>query len=187
MYVNGKCVKVYLLPGRNGRLDKGLGAFLASIGHAPAGRNQDGEFGRLPFQQKINLVSDDLRDGFLEPDARIIGSSLGAYILLHAMLGLPPLAGKVLLLSPIIGSRIGADGISHIPPRSNLLIERSEAGLFPVPSRMEIHVGELDWQSDPVLVKAFAEPSGIPHTIHAGQGHTLDKGIVSGILPAFLR
>jgi|GEM_PF-5282787 len=36
-------------------------------------------------------------------------------------------------------------------------------------------------------VKAFAEPSGIPSIIHAGQGHTLDKAIVSGVLSDFLR
>jgi alpha-beta hydrolase superfamily lysophospholipase len=177
---------LYLLPGRNGRLDKGLGAYLIDIGHQPRGRDQDGDFAALRFRQKIDVVVEDLLNGFLHPEARLIGSSFGAYILLHAMLELPPLPGKVLLLSPIIGSQTGPDGMTFIPPRANVLIEASEDQRLPKPAWMEIHVGELDRQSDPVLVKAFAEPLGIPYHIHPDQGHTLDKQLVAGIIDSFL-
>lgn len=56
---------LYYLPGRNGRLDLGLGAELISRGIDITGREQHGDFARLSFQQKIECIANDLRHLFV--------------------------------------------------------------------------------------------------------------------------
>lgn len=45
--------------------------------------------------------------------------------------------------------------MGFVPPRSDRLMELAERGQFPTPARAQIHVGEEDWQSNPVAVKRF--------------------------------
>jgi len=51
---------IYYLPGAGGELRKGLGEGILSRGFDFMGRETRGEFQRLEFQEKIDLVTQDL-------------------------------------------------------------------------------------------------------------------------------
>jgi alpha-beta hydrolase superfamily lysophospholipase len=73
------------------------------IGAGLAGRAMSGPFERLEFQSQIDLISQDLQDGFWQKDSKLIAVSYGAYLLLHALSDKPPFLGSILLLSPVMG------------------------------------------------------------------------------------
>ena len=50
----------------------------------------------------------------------------------------------------------------------------------------EIHVGELDWQSNPDSVKALAKLTGWEVTVVKGVGHMLPKDYVGAVLEGWL-
>jgi alpha-beta hydrolase superfamily lysophospholipase len=93
----------YYLPGHGGQVSTGLGEGLASRGWAAVGRETLGDFRRLPFEQQVDAVAQDLTDHFWREDAYVVAVSFGAYLFLHAQAQLPPYLGNVLLLSPIVG------------------------------------------------------------------------------------
>ena len=57
---------------------------------------------------------------------------------------------------------------------------------YPIPKRCEIHVGELDWQSDPDNVAALAKLTGWNMTVVRGAGHMLPKDYVGMVLDRWL-
>ena len=178
---------VYYLPGHGGQITTGLGEGLASRGWAAMGRETIGEFRRLPFQEKIDAVAQDLQNLFWRKDAHVVAVSFGAYLFLHAQAQLPPFVGKVLLLSPIVGEfSSDAIGLGFIPPRANRLKELAKTEKYPAPLNCHIHVGSEDWQSNPENVSAFAEILGIPVTVVPGAGHQLGKPYVGALLDQWL-
>lgn len=178
---------IYLLPGLRGHLNKGLGEHLIGRGFNVAGRETVGEFKDLPFQDKIECIANDLKEHFWSSDARVIGSSFGGYLFLHAQTLLQPYIGRVLLLSPIIGDFENQETWTSVrPPRSNVLTTLAQAGQYPSPQHCEIHVGEKDWQSDPKSVSAFGSLTGIPVTVVPGGGHLLDRDYVASVLDRWL-
>ncbi len=177
---------LYYLPGRNGRLDLGLGVELISRGIAFTGREQLGDFARLSFQQKIECVANDLLTDFWDEEARVLAVSFGAYLFLHAQTLIPAYIGNVLLLSPIVaGATDPRSPTSFIPPRADTLLRLAKEGAYPVPRRCEIVVGEHDWQANPAKILEFAAPMGIPVTIIPNAGHVLEKEIVGKALDRF--
>lgn len=181
-------MKIYYLPGRGGRLHTGLGEALASQGLSISGRETVGEFIKLSFQEQIELVAQDLRDHFWSENARVIANSFGAYLFLHAQTLLPPYIGKVLLLSPIVGEFSSADTGTHfIPPRSRQLKKLAQEGRYPVPDHCEIHVGELDWQSEPESVTELGRLLELTVSVVPKAGHMLPKIYVCGVLDTWLK
>jgi pimeloyl-ACP methyl ester carboxylesterase len=177
----------YYLPGHGGQITSGLGEGLAQRGWAAQGRETIGEFRRLPFQEQINAVAQDLQNLFWRKDAHVVAVSFGAYLFLHAQAQLPPFIGKVLLLSPIVGEFFSNEtGLGFIPPRADRLKELAVAGKFPAPINCQIHVGSEDWQSNPEKVSAFAGMLGIPVTVVQGAGHQLGKPYVGALLDQWL-
>ncbi len=151
------------------------------------GRETIGEFRRLPFQEQIDAVAQDLHNLFWREDAHVVAVSFGAYLFLHAQAQLPPFIGKVLLLSPIVGQFSNNEiGLGFIPPRADRLKELAQARLFPAPLHCQIHVGSEDWQSIPSNVSAFAEILGIPVTVVPNAGHQLGKKYVGTLLDQWL-
>jgi hypothetical protein len=75
---------IYYLSGHGGLISKGLGEGLASRGWAVKGRETVGDFRALSFQQKIDLIAQDLENLFWHDNAHVIAVSFGAYIFLHA-------------------------------------------------------------------------------------------------------
>ena len=52
---------IYLLPGKGGRLNKGLGAELLARGFSITGRDLLDEFRSLPFREQVAIVANDLK------------------------------------------------------------------------------------------------------------------------------
>lgn len=179
---------IYYLPGFGGRLETGLGSGLLSRGFSVTGRETSGDFGSLPFEDQAEAIADDLKTHFWRSNAHVVANSFGAYLFLQAQLLLPAFPGRVLLLSPIIGSFGGAArGTRFIPPRLNRLASMVHAGNFPTPVSCEIHVGEDDWQSHPEAVARFGKALSISVTIVQGAGHMLGKDYVGRLLDRWIQ
>lgn len=174
---------IYLLPGRGGRLDKGLGEALTGRGWKVYGRELEGEFQRLRFDHQAETIAGDLRTHFWHENARVVANSFGAYLFLHAQALLPPFPGRVLLLSPIVGEVSQAERMLYfVPPRVGQLQELIGQGAYPTPVRCEIHVGEYDWQSVPANVQEIGRPLGWQVSIVPEAGHQLPKAYVGAVL-----
>ena len=189
---NDNCVAtfmstVYYLSGHGGRLHLGLGEGITTRGHKIEGRELYGEFKSLAFQDQIDLIASDLAASFWTNESHIIANSFGAYLFLHTQVQLDPFPGRVLLLSPIIGSFSEETSMSgFIPPRANKLKELAAQGNMPTPKDCEIHVGSEDWQSNPDNVSKLGDSLGINVTIVPGAGHDLGKEYVGSILDRWL-
>jgi hypothetical protein len=178
---------IYYLPGHGGRLETGLGEALLNRGYNVAGRQTIGAFNSIPFSEQIAIVANDLTANYWHEESRIIANSFGAYLFLNAQILLRPYVGKVLLLSPIVGEFSNEDiRMGFIPPHSGRLAQLAENGTYPIPLHCEIHVGELDWQSNPVNVTKLADLLGMKATIVPREGHMLDKRYVSAVLDGWL-
>lgn len=178
---------IYLLPGKGGRLNKGLGAELLARGFSVTGRELVDEFRALPFREQVAIVANDLKSNHWHEDALLIANSFGAYLFLHAQAELPPFVGRVLLLSPISGEAANEKSMMFfVPPGARRLHERITSGTYPVPSRCQIHLGEMDWQCNPEQVEAIGKRLGIPIFVVPDNGHTLDRAYVADLLDAWL-
>lgn len=178
---------IYYLPGHGGRLETGLGAALLSRGYNVTGRQTIGDFKSIPFSEQVAIIADDLTTNYWYGSARVIANSFGAYLFLHAQTLMKPYVGKVLLLSPIVGEFSNEDiRMGFIPPYAGRLAQLAESGTYPTPQQCEIHVGELDWQSNPSNVMRLAELLGLRATVVPDGGHMLDKRYVSALLDEWL-
>jgi hypothetical protein len=178
---------IYLLPGKGGRLNKGVGEALSARGYDVFGRELYGEFRNLSFADQIDIVATDLQTSFWHEDAKVIANSFGAYLFLHAQTLLESFVGRVLLLSPIIGEVANEEHMMFfIPPRSRRIQDLVRAGAYPAPACCEIHVGELDWQSDPEKVTELGRQLGMKVTVVPGAGHRLPIDYVGATLDAWL-
>lgn len=179
--------EIYYLPGMGGRLDAGLGEELLRRGFARRGRETVGAFKKLRFGEQVDAVKQDLVERFWTPEAGVIANSFGGYLFLHAQLGLKPLPGRVLLLSPVIGATAqGATGMRFYPPRADLLRQAAQAGGFPKPENIEVHVGEEDWQAGPQAFVEFCNDVGIEVHVVPGRGHILGSDYVGPLLDVWL-
>lgn len=178
---------IYYLPGYGGQLGTGLGGGLLSRGFSVSGRETIGEFKDLPFVQQVQTVVDDLESHFWSEDAYVVANSFGGYLFLHAQSQMKSYPGSVLVLSPIVGEFSNEEtGMNFLPPYASRLRECVESGLFNRPRRCEIHVGELDWQSQPENVLAFSRQTNIPAVVVPGAGHMLGKEYVGPVLDRWL-
>ena len=134
--------EIYYLPGMGGRLDGGLGEELLRRGFALSGRETIGAFKKLSFGEQVDAVKQDLVERFWVPEAQVIANSFGGYLFLHAQLGLAPFPGRVLLLSPIIGStEQSTTGMRFYPPRADMLKQTAQAGSFPKLNNILFYLG----------------------------------------------
>lgn len=178
---------VYYLPGKGRKLHEGLGQALLSRGWDVTGRATVEEFQALRFDEQVDTVVGDLTAHFWSANSYVVANSFGAYLFLHAQAEMGAFPGKVLLLSPIVGTfESEATQQVFVPPRSDLLRELAQAKRFPVPSDCDIHVGADDWQSVPSNVLAFGQLTGIPVTVAPGRGHTLGSDYVGPLLDQWL-
>ena len=179
--------EIYYLPGIGGRLDAGLGEELLRRGFALSGRETIGAFKKLRFGEQVDAVKQNLVEGFWRPEARVIANSFGGYLFLHAQLELTPFPGRVLLLSPVIGSTVqSATGMRFFPPRADVLKQTAQAGRFLKPHNIEVHVGEEDWQAGPQALVAFCKDCGIDVHVVPGRGHMLGADYVGSVLETLL-
>jgi len=174
---------IYYLTGRGGQLDKGLGEAILERGYKLSGREMSGGFDKLAFQNQIDLITQDLQDAFWNKEAKVVAVSYGAYLLLHALADLEPYVGSILLLSPVIGGVTDGERMHFFsPPRADKLMRLIEEGAFPVPNKIEIHVGDKDWQSPYQRVVQFAEGIGGDCQVVSDTGHQLGRDYVTPII-----
>lgn len=178
---------IYYLPGRGGRLDKGLGEGLSMRGLKVDGQATIGEFARLGLDAQRKQIAADLSTGYWHPNARVIANSYGAYLFVQAQGLLPPFPGKVLLLSPILGpASLPKMTTTFTPPGYQAFSQLLEANEWPAPKRCEIHVGENDWQCPLDGVRRFASITGVSLHVVAGAGHMLGQDYVGHVLDQWL-
>ena len=178
---------VYYLPGMGGHLNTGLGKGIQDRGYKIVGRETLGEFQKYSFQEKIDVVANDLSEHFWYEDAKLIVNSFGAYLFFHAQLQMKPHPGQVLVLSPIIGGSNDYETMMRFyPPRADALVQAATDGVFPCPLNAQIHVGSEDWQSGPAGVVSFGDATGMPVSVVDKQGHMLSVDYVGGLLDEFL-
>ena len=179
---------VYYLPGMGGRLNTGLGRGIHDRGYKIVGRETRGEYQKYSFQDKIDLVANDLEQHFWYEEAKVVVNSFGGYLFLHAQLQMKPYPGQVLILSPIIGgSKHDETHMRFYPPRADVLIEAAVNGEVPCPLNAVVHLGSEDWQSGPEGVLNFGKAVGLPVSVVEGQGHMLSVDYVGGLLDDHLR
>ena len=177
---------VYYLTGMGGRLDKGLGRGLLDMGFNVKGRELYGDFRKYEFQLQVELIAKDLTNLFWDEDCCVIANSFGAYLFLNAQAQIEPYIGKVILLSPIVGDFSNEETLmTYVPPYAGRLLELAKAKKFPVPKNCEIHVGELDWQSNPKSVTTLGELLGIKVLVVPNAGHMLPVAYVEKLLDKF--
>ena len=170
-----------------GRLHTGLGEGLLDRGFEVRGRELFGEFKSLPFQDKLGIVANDLQKNFWHEESCVIANSFGAYLLLNTQAQIEPYIGRVILLSPILGSFSNEETLNtFVPPHADRIFELAKAKLFPTPKNCEIHVGELDWQSPAKAVGLFGELLGLKVHIVPNAGHMLPKEYVGALLDAWV-
>jgi hypothetical protein len=175
--------KIYYLTGMGGRLNQGLGEELMRRGLTVTGRELVDEFRSLDFQSQVSLVSEDLWDELSACNRRVIANSFGAYLFLHAQADRKPFAGKVLLLSPIVGEFSDEETLrTFVPPRSRRIFEMLELETYPIPLDCEIHTGENDWQSNPQNVNKIGNYFACKVNIVPNAGHILPKEYVRSAL-----
>lgn len=172
---------LYYLPGRGGRLTGGLGSFLSGLGTV-IGRELTGDFAKLTFTEQVDLVRADLTGQI----CIVVANSFGSYFLLNALLEMPGFAGKILLLSPVLGDVENPEtGMVYCPPRAQRFIESLGGGGLEVAMNMRVLVGSEDWQCNR-LALALLKASGASVTEIAGESHTLPREAVLGALEALL-
>jgi hypothetical protein len=72
------------------------------------------------------------------------------------------------------------------PPRADVLKQTAQTGSFPKPHRIEVHVGEKDWQAGPQALVEFCNAVRIDVHLVAGRGHTLGSDYVGPLLHNWL-
>jgi hypothetical protein len=178
---------VYYLPGWSGRLNTGLGQGLMDRGFDVSGRETRDEFRNLPFLEQVQLVANDLQSYFWTPESKVVANSFGAYLFLNALPLLPPYIGRVLLLSPIIGTFEDEENARTFePPYPERLKQLLDQGEIPRPLNIEVHTGSEDWQSSPAGVTSFFTKLNVPVITAEGLGHMLGVDYVGSLLDCWL-
>jgi pimeloyl-ACP methyl ester carboxylesterase len=179
---------VFLVPGRWEGLDGVMGRIISSLGFAVKGRAITPEFLSLWFSEQLNMVEADLRSGFWDVHAALVGHSYGAYILLHALAAMPSFPGRVLLISPVLGPGVTeSKNYCVMPPRADRLLETARKGEFPNPGYLEIHTGAMDRGCDPPMAQEFASCIGnVRLYIVPDVGHKLPEDYILGVMREFL-
>ena len=183
---------IYYIPGRGGRLNKGLGLELSSRGYDlmgreiadPGPRDQSNPFASLSFQQQVQVIQHDLKAHFWTPEALVIGNSFGAYLIAHSILQLGKFPGKCLFLSPVLGA-VKTTGMLFKPPKSSALKDAIETRSFPS-IILDIVVGSRDEHFVVEVAEKLDQLTDGAITIIDGEGHRLSHQIVKNKLDHWL-
>ena len=174
--------QLYFLPGRGSSFDGRLGKELQSRGYGLEGRVLEGDFAKLPFPDQIDLIADDLGT-HSKQRTPLIAHSFGAYLGLHAILQNNGYAGKVLLISPILGA-VKGNGRMFIPPQSKRISEAIGSRQFPKLDSVLL-VGDQDWQTPLAECENLVNRLNGKLHVARGRGHDLGANTVQTLLNNF--
>ena len=169
-------------------MNTGLGQGLMDRGFDVSGRETRNEFRNLPFLDQVQLVANDLQNHFWTSESKVIANSFGAYLFLNALPQLPSYVGRVLLLSPIVGTFVDeATATTFEPPYPKRLGQLLSEAKIPRPMDIQVHTGSEDWQSSAAGVTNFFSRLDVPVTIAEGRGHMLGVDYVATLLDKWLK
>ena len=172
------------ITGRGGSGVGGLSAYLKTL---------DDDYDVLPIdarflQQDIQGQIDTVREFIQLEKANVVANSLGAYLLLLALIDQPPSNIRVLLLSPVLGRAISEERMLFSrPPREKTLHRAITEHRLGMPSHLEIVTGAEDEICDPALARQVGEQLGISISILPNEGHMLEPSSVERALQRFLQ
>ena len=136
---------VYLVPGRNSKIDGKLGKNIINLGYDIMGREVRNEFELLRISKQLELICMDIKTHFWNKKSKLIGRSYGGYLIMHALIEFLPEAypGKVLLLSPVLGVSTVVNGYGVVPPRHKKILQFARDNKLKNLD-VEIHTGTKD-------------------------------------------
>lgn len=176
---------IFYFTGAGGDHRTGLGAHLASLGTAYGGLSLSGAFIRYPFEEKLNVIRNVLVQIDM-PEAAVVANSMGAYYLLHSLVDQPPFQGRVLLLSPVLGSSTNGLNYSR-PPMAARFAKALSGGRLAKSHWLEIATGIDDATCDYRLAQKVAiDLTADRITLLEGQGHTIEHRTVHALVENFL-
>lgn len=166
---------IYYLPGRGGRLNGGLGAFLSELGSV-VGRELSGDFAKLSFAEQVEQVRLDLSG----QDYFVVANSFGCYLFLNAVIEMGGYGGRALLLSPVLGEAENPEtGMIYRPPRATRLMDALREGALAFESHVRVLVGSEDWQCNREALGLMKGLKGVVVEEIEGEGHKLSREVVS--------
>jgi len=170
--------------GRGGTRETGLGAYLAERYGLLGGLNLSHEWLSQPHEDQLAILSAQLSEAEAA-GVPVIANSYGAYLTLLALFDRPPLKTSVLLLSPVLGKTF-LRGTYIRPPGG-----RRFAAAITSPAPKPAWLGLVMGAEDPGYVpetwgKLVAALQPDHHALLPGQGHSLEKGTVAGLVEAFM-
>lgn len=183
-----KSKKIYLLPGRGGRVDGFIGKILKDFSYEVEGHNLDDTFQKMRFSEQIKIIKKDLENHFSNKESKVIANSYGAYLFLHAILEMNDFQGKALLFSPMLGrSKIAENRPIVSPPRAKKLLKYKKDNNFPN-INLEVHTGVNDEICDPQLAKdIFKEIPNCKLQLIPNASHRLDGEYIKRVISDFLK
>ena len=180
--------RLIYISGRGGDANNGLGAYLKQLDPNRIGLSVNDKFLQLPFPQQVAVVK-QLIDEFDGPNTKVISNSYGSYLLLNALIEAPKYQFKGLLLSPAIGGVMNSASLTYArQPGGGRFDQAMKAKDFTKPRYLALHIGDLDVGYD---ISRFLELQSCMQfdsfNIISGQGHMLERDVVTSILDGFFR
>ena len=80
----------------------------------------------------------------------------------------------------------GETGMRFYPSKADALKQKAQAGIFPTPHNIEVHIVEEDWQAGPQALVEVGKAVGIKVHVVLGRGHMLGSDYVGQLLDAWL-
>jgi pimeloyl-ACP methyl ester carboxylesterase len=170
--------------GRGGTRETGLGAYLAERYGLLGGLGLSHEWLSQPHEDQLAILSAQL----LEAEAAgvpVIANSYGAYLTLLALFDRPPLKTSVLLLSPVLGKTFLRG--TYIRPPGGRRFAAAISSPAPKPAWLGLVMGAEDPGYVPATWdKLVAALQPDHHALLPGQGHSLEKVAVAGLVEVFV-
>ena len=165
---------IYYLPGRGGRFNGGLGAFLSELGSV-VGRELSGDFAKLSFAEQVEQVRLDLSG----QDYFVVANSFGCYLFLNAVIEMGGYGGRALLLSPVLGEAENPEtGMIYCPPRATRLMDALRESASAFESDVRVLVGSEDWQCNREALGLLKALQSVVVEEIEGEGHQLKLEII---------
>ena len=175
---------VFYISGRGGSAGSGLGAYLSERYGLLGGLSLSYDWLSQPHEDQLAILSAQLSEAEAA-GVPVIANSYGAYLTLLSLFDRQPLKTSVLLLSPVLGKTF-LRGTYIRPPGG-----RRFAAAISSPVRKPAWLGLVMGAEDPGYVaetwnKLVAALQPDHHALLPGQGHSLEKGTVAGLVEAFM-
>jgi len=176
---------VTYITGRGGSPECGLGAHLAETYGVVGGLSLSADWFQRSHEEQVAQIRLQLADA-AAARSPVIANSYGSYLVMLALLDAPTLRTSVMLLSPVLGKAV-IEGTYHRPPGGKSFAAALE-GHIAKPAWLELFTGEADPHYAPeTWAKLGTAIKPDRQEVLAGEGHSLSKDLVAGLLRNFMQ